>query len=434
MANTRTKGRKLRYEKTEGKNTLLAEIERVGLTYAQIAEKTGFSEWKIKAIVASAIYVPESDIKKIEDVIYQAEVKNGNSGFGFDDDTRTVGQILRYGRENHKFSIKDAANLFGISTSALKGFENGSMYPDLALLERMADRYEIKAFEQMELVSEEEFPSAQKFGNIMMQRRKRLDISAVIAAAVLQISKIDYTSAEAGYIRLSDKDMEKICLYLQTTKENLEKGDIESSSVDTIAGIFHNLRHAIGRHKEEMAKDFQLTPAEYSAIEKGKQKPSEEVVKKLRDVYFVDPKLILAEYEEESVKEPSEAEKLKEEKPKETEKSGNAEKPEVKKDSESGLSENDWQDMDSADLIQMIAAPEFTPEWEETGIKPKRLKKLLIGQKYAKDKEILAMLHRMPESKRQAITLGMFFAASKEGSAHLYKKTEVVKAEGKNYE
>ena len=48
---------------------LLAEIERAGLTYAQIAEKTGFSEWKVKAIVASAMYVPHSDMEKIGDVI-----------------------------------------------------------------------------------------------------------------------------------------------------------------------------------------------------------------------------------------------------------------------------------------------------------------------------------------------------------------------------
>lgn len=432
----------VRRRKAEGKNMLLAEIERAGLTYAQIAEKTGFSEWKVKAIVASAMYVPHSDMEKIGDVIYQALVENDNSGTNFNDDTRTVGQILRYGRENNRFSVKEAANMFGISTSALKGFENGSIYPDLALLGKMAERYKIKVFEQMEFVPEEEFSSTQKFGNIMMQRRKYLDIPAVTVSGVSQVSKIDYTSAEAGYIRLSDKDMDKICLYLQTTKENLEKGDTESSSADSVAGIFWNLRHAIGWKKEEMAKDLHLPLSEYSAIEKGKQKPSEELIKKLKDTFFLDPKLILAEYEEESAEEPietNETEKRKEaDKSKETEKPGSAEKTGTEKTKpkadENAHLGNDWQDLGAADFIQMIAGSEFTPEWEGTEIKPKRLKKLLTGQKYAKDKEILAMLHMMPDSKRQAMTLGMFFAALKEGNAHLYERTEVTKAEGDDHE
>lgn len=392
--------------KQEGQNMMLTAMEKAGLTYAQVAKKTGFSEWKVKAIISGAMAVPDKDMDKIDRVIFgemQESIDNENH-----DDTSTIGELLRYGRENYRYSVKEAANLFGISTSMVKGFENGSIYPDLKLLEKMTDRYKIESFKDLTLVSEEEFTSTQAFGNAIMQRRKYLEIPVMMITATTHIPKIQYTAAEAGYIRLDDKDIRKVCQYLQTTKENLEESDIASSSVETTGGIFRNLRHASGWSKETAAKEFRMTPEDYTEMEKNNLRPPEEVLQRLKDVYGLNQERILIKGDEASE---DEVEELKEKS--------------VKKD----FLKNGWKVLDKEQVAQMIADPDFIPAWDGINTKTKRLKKLLTGQKYAKDKEIIAMLHTLPESKRQAVVFSMFLFASEIGEGHLYKISESNKGE-----
>ena len=392
--------------KQEGQNMMLAAMEKAGLTYAQVAEKTGFSEWKVKAIISGAMAVPDKDMDKIDKAIFgvmQNNVDNENH-----DGTSTIGELLRYGRENYRYSAKEAANLFGISTSMVKGFENGSIYPDLKLLRKMTDRYKIESLKDLTLVSEEEFTSTQAFGNAIMQRRKYLAVPVMMITAATHIPKIPYTAAEAGYIRMDDKDIQKICQYLQTTKENMEESDISSSSVETTGGIFRNLRHASGWPKETAAKEFRMTPENYTAMEKDNLKPSEETIQRLKDVYGLDPELILITGGESSE---DKAEELEEDS--------------VEKD----FLENGWKALDKNEIVQMIADPDYIPAWDGINTKTKRLKKLLTGQKYAKDKEIIAMLHTLPESKRQAVVFSMFLFASEIGEGHLYKTSESNKGE-----
>ncbi len=133
-----------------------------------------------------------------------------------------LAQNLRYLREQKGITQNEMANVFGISQSTVGNWEQNHRKPEIEMLVRLAEYFEVTLDN---LVLQELKPNLPLYVSNIKHLRKQYDMTQEDMANLLGKGKKTYQAIETGKMATM-KDLEKIADFFGVTWKQLVKQDL----------------------------------------------------------------------------------------------------------------------------------------------------------------------------------------------------------------